>query len=217
MDFLLDPRFAGAIGLMVLLTIAPGPDMALVTATALSRGRMAAIRTSLGISTGTLIWATLSGFGVAALLAASAEAYAVIRLAGAAYLVYLGVRALAEALRRLGPVPDAVADDAQGERPGSRGRPYRQGLLTNLLNPKVGLFYTTLVPQIVDPGDPVALASIAVGLAHVTIGMIWLGLLAVLVDRAGNLLRRPRVRRALAGATGAVLVGFGLRVAADPG
>ncbi len=214
MDFLLDPRFAGAIGLMVLLTIAPGPDMALVTATALSRGRMAAIRTSLGISTGTLIWATLSGLGVAALLAASAEAYAVIRLAGAAYLVYLGVRALLEAVRLPRPVPDGVPDAAHAA---PRGRPYRQGLLTNLLNPKVGLFYTTLVPQIVDPGDPVALVSIAVGLAHVTIGTIWLGLLAVLVDRAGDLLRRPRIRRALAGATGAVLVGFGLRVAADPG
>jgi threonine/homoserine/homoserine lactone efflux protein len=213
-DFLLDPRFLGAIGLMVLLTIAPGPDMALVTATALSRGRAAAIRTTLGISTGTLIWATLSGLGVAALLEASAEAYAVVRLAGAAYLVYLGVRAILEAIRDRRPARDALPGPQPQQPP---GRPYRQGLLTNLLNPKVGLFYTTLVPQIVDPGDPIALVSIAVGVAHMTIGTIWLSLLAVLVDRAGDVLRRPRVRRTLAGATGAVLVAFGLRVAADPG
>jgi threonine/homoserine/homoserine lactone efflux protein len=218
MEFLLDPRFIGAIGLMILLTIAPGPDMALVTATALSRGRAAAIRTSLGISTGTLIWATLSGLGVAALLEASAEAYGVIRLAGAAYLIYLGLRALLEAFRRGEPASDGSVAGREGLEPQRpRGRPYRQGLLTNLLNPKVGLFYTTLVPQIVDPGDPIALVSIAVGIAHVTIGTLWLGMLAILVDRAGDLLRRPRIRRTLAGATGAVLVAFGLRVAADPG
>jgi threonine/homoserine/homoserine lactone efflux protein len=181
-----------------------------VTSTALLRGRAAAIRTALGISTGTLIWATLSGLGVAALLEASAEAYAVVRLAGAAYLVYLGVRAIVDAVRsRTTEDPDDAAQPV--------GRPYRQGLFTNLLNPKVGLFYTTLVPQIVDPGDPIALVSITVGLAHIAIGMAWLTMLAVLVDRAGDVLRRPRVRRTLAGATGVVLVGFGVRVAADPG
>ena len=219
MDALLDPRFVGAIGLMVLLTVAPGPDLALVTSTALLRGRAAAVRTSLGISSGTIIWATLSGFGVAALLAASSEAYAVVRLAGAAYLIYLGARALIEAIRREGPGRPPKIDlapvDAAPTRP--PGRPFRQGLLTNLLNPKVGLFYTTLVPQIVDSGDPIALVSIAVGVAHATIGLAWLSLLAVLVDRAGDVLRRPRIQRALAGATGTILVAFGLRVAVDPG
>jgi threonine/homoserine/homoserine lactone efflux protein len=209
---LLDARFIGALGLMVLLTISPGPDMALVTTTSLLHGRAAAIRTSLGISTGTLIWATLAGLGVAALLAASAEAFAVIRLLGAAYLVYLGARALLEAFRGptlVGAVTEPVPTTAAR-------RPYRQGLLTNLLNPKVGLFYTTLVPQLVDPGDPIALVSIAVGAAHATIGLAWLVALAVVVDRLGDVLRRPRIRRALAGATGTILVAFGLRVAVEP-
>ena len=106
MEAIADPRFLGALGLMVLLTIAPGPDMALVTTTALLRGRRAAIRTALGISTGTIVWATLSGLGVAALLEASAEAFAVVRLAGAAYLVYLGVRAILEAIRDRGGPAD---------------------------------------------------------------------------------------------------------------
>jgi threonine/homoserine/homoserine lactone efflux protein len=212
MEGLVDARFIGALGLMVLLTISPGPDMALVTTTSLLHGRTAAIRTSLGISSGTLIWATLAGLGVAALLAASAEAFAVIRLLGAAYLVYLGVRALLEAFRR--PVPDGAASDPVPTTVARR--PYRQGLLTNLFNPKVGLFYTTLVPQLVDPGDPIALVSIAVGAAHATIGLVWLVVLAVVVDRLGDVLRRPRIRRALAGATGTILVAFGLRVAVEP-
>jgi threonine/homoserine/homoserine lactone efflux protein len=212
MEGLVDARFIGALGLMVLLTISPGPDMALVTTTSLLHGRAAAIRTSLGISSGTLIWATLAGLGVAALLAASAETFAVIRLLGAAYLVYLGVRALLEAFR--GPVPDGAASDPVPTTVARR--PYRQGLLTNLFNPKVGLFYTTLVPQLVDPGDPIALVSIAVGAAHATIGLVWLVVLAVVVDRLGDVLRRPRIRRALAGATGTILVAFGLRVAVEP-
>lgn len=187
--------------------------MALVTSSALLRGRRAAFRTSLGIATGTMIWATLSGLGVAALLAASAEAFAIIRLAGAAYLVYLGIRAIIEATRGVGPSRDAGYSPTSA----AAGRPYRQGLFTNLLNPKVGLFYTTLVPQLVDPGDPIALVSIAVGIAHVTIGLTWLTLVAVIVDGAGDLLRRPRVRRTLGGITGGFLVAFGLRVAADPG
>ena len=99
MDVGLDPRIVGALGLMVLLTIAPGPDMALVISTSLARGRRAAFRTALGISTGTLIWATLAGIGVAAILEASAEAFTVVRLLGAAYLVYLRIRALVEAFR----------------------------------------------------------------------------------------------------------------------
>ena len=214
MEALLDPRVIGAFGLMVLLTIAPGPDMALVTATSLARGRRAAFRTSLGISTGTVIWATLSGFGVAALLQASAEAFTVVRLAGAAYLCLLGVRAIRDAFTH--EVEPAVAAEAS-DRALRFGRPFRQGLLTNLLNPKVGLFYTTLVPQIVDPGDPIAVVSVGVGVAHATIGLAWLALLGAAVDRAGDVLRRPRIRRTLAGFTGGMLVFFGVRVVADPG
>jgi RhtB (resistance to homoserine/threonine) family protein len=215
MDAVLDPRIVGALGLMVLLTIAPGPDMALVISTSLARGRRAAVRTALGISTGTLIWAALAGIGVAAILEASAEAFTVVRLLGAAYLVYLGIRALIEGFRGgASPLDD---DRGPAPAPADRARPYRQGLFTNLLNPKVGLFYTTLVPQLVDPGDPIALVSILIGVCHVAIGLTWLALLAVLVDRAGDVLRRPRIRRSLAGITGGILVAFGLRVAADPG
>jgi threonine/homoserine/homoserine lactone efflux protein len=211
MDVLLDARILGAIGLMVLLTIAPGPDMALVTGTALLHGQRAAFRTTLGIATGTIVWATLAGIGVAALLQSSAEAFAVIRLAGALYLGFLGIQAL-HAIRGPAQPPSAI-DDAG---PARSGRQYLRGLLTNLLNPKVGLVYTTLVPQLVDPGDPIALVSIAVGIAHAVIGVAWLALLAAVVDRAGPVLRRPRIQRALSALTGTVLVAFGLRVAADP-
>ena len=215
MDTLVDPRIVGLLGLMLLLTIAPGPDMALVTSTSLARGRRAGIRTSLGISTGTIIWATLSGLGVAALLEASAEAFTAVRIAGAVYLCYLGTRALLEAAR--GTADRDAHDASEAATVSDAGRPYRHGLFTNLLNPKIGLFYTTLVPQLVVPGDPIVLVSTLVGIAHATIGLAWLVSLATVVDQAGDLLRRPRVRRSLAGLTGGILIAFGLRVAADPG
>lgn len=215
MDALLDARIVGALGLMVLLTLAPGPDTALVTTAALARGRGAALRTSLGICCGVVAWGVLAGLGVAAVLAASAEAFTVVRLIGAAYLVVLGVRALIDAWRGAGELGAADGDERRAARNATL-QPFRQGLLTNLLNPKVGIFYTTLVPQLVDPGDPIALVSIAMGLAHATIGLAWLTALAMLVDRAGDVLRRPRVRRLLAGATGAVLIAFGVRVALEP-
>ena len=207
MEAIADPRFLGAIGLMVLLTIAPGPDMALVTTTALLRGRGAAIRTALGISTGTLVWATLSGLGVAALLAASAEAYTVVRLAGAAYLGYLGIWAVVEAVRdRGGPAdPDDVAQPV--------GRPYRQGLFTNLLNPKVGVFYVALLPQFLPAGsNPLAVGLLLAGV-HALISVVWFAALITLAFALDRRLRRPGTVRAIDGITGTTLIGFGVRLA----
>jgi threonine/homoserine/homoserine lactone efflux protein len=216
MEALTDPRVVGVLGLMVLLTVSPGPDMALVMGTALRGGRGPAIRTAIGICSGVVVWAALAGIGVAALLAASAEAFNVLRLAGAAYLVYLGVRAIRAAMR---------ADDAgvaAGALPGGPGASrfewrssFRRGLTSNMLNPKVGVFYTTLVPQVVDPGDPVAFVSLVLGVVHALMGIAWLAFLAAAVDRAGAVLRRPRVRRSLEATSGAVLIAFGLRVAAE--
>jgi RhtB (resistance to homoserine/threonine) family protein len=212
-DALADPRVVGALGLMVLLTVSPGPDMALVMSTALRAGRAAGVRTATGICTGVVVWSAFAGFGVAALLAASAEAFAVLRLAGAAYLVWLGVRAILGALRGALRGEVAVADPAPDAPAGGS---FRRGLTSNLLNPKVGVFYTTLVPQVVDPGDPAAFVAIVLGVAHALMGIIWLGFLAAAVDRAAGVLRRPRVRRTLEGLSGAVLIGFGVRVAAEP-
>jgi threonine/homoserine/homoserine lactone efflux protein len=187
-----------------LLTITPGVDMALVTRVALERGPRAARFTAAGICSGLLMWAALSAVGVAALLATSAEVYTVLRLAGAAYLVYLGVQGL---LRAAGP--------ERVEAPRAHGSPFRQGLLTNLLNPKIAVFYTTFLPQFIGPHDPVLATSLLLASIHAGLSLIWLSAYASVVARAGDVLRRGRARRALDAVSGFVLVGLGVRLALE--
>jgi threonine/homoserine/homoserine lactone efflux protein len=141
-------------------------------------------------------------------LAASETAYDALRLVGAAYLVWLGVQSLLAARRGY-----------QGELKAGPGRlgtsPFRQGLLTNLFNPKIALFYTTFLPQFIGPGDPVLLLSLAMASVHIVLGIVWLSAYAWLLDRAIEAFRDSRIRRALDSLTGVVLVGLGIRVAAD--
>ena len=203
------------LGVITLLTITPGADMAMVSRSVFLGGRAAAFATTLGIAAGCMLWALASAAGVAAILAASETAYDALRLVGAAYLVWLGVQSLLAAWRGHGeealgePVPAAP-----GGAPSLR-RPFRQGLLTNLFNPKIALFYTTFLPQFIRPGDPVLLLSIAMATVHIVLGIVWLTAYAWLLDRAVEAFRGSRVRRALDSVTGAVLVGLGIRVAAD--
>src|SRR5918996_6303444 len=190
--------FAGVVAVIVVL---PGPDMALVLQNGLARGRRAAVETALGINAGLLVWAVASALGVAALLHASAPAFTALKLAGAAYLVWLGLHALADAWRGSPDVPTAP--------PRRRARPFRQGLLSDLLNPKVALVYTTLIPQFVDPGRPALAQTLLLAAVFLCLGFVWLLSYALLVARAGELLRRPRVRRVLSAVTGAVLTALG--------
>jgi RhtB (resistance to homoserine/threonine) family protein len=194
--------FAGVVAVIVVL---PGPDMALVLQNGLAGGRRAAVETALGINAGLLVWAVAAALGIAALLHASAPAFTALKLAGAAYLVWLGLRALVAAWR--GSPPAATA----GQR--RRARPFRQGLLSNLLNPKVALVFTTLIPQFVDPTRPALVQTLVLAAVFLCLGLVWLLSYALLVARVGELLRRPRVRRVLSAVTGAVLTALGVRLA----
>lgn len=205
-------RLLAFIGIAIVLTITPGPDFALVTRVGLARGRTAARFTSLGVVTGHITWGIAAGTGLAAILHASSTVYSVLRLAGAAYLVWLGVHAL---LAR-----DAAS--TQSERPANTPMPprrrvsaYRQGLLNDLLNPKIGVFYTTLLPQFIAPGQPVFLTSALLATIFAAIVALWLGCYVVALDRADALFRRRGVRRALEWATGVTLIALGLRVATE--
>jgi threonine/homoserine/homoserine lactone efflux protein len=200
------------LGVIALLTITPGADMAMVSRSVFLGGRRAAFATTLGIAAGCMVWAIASAAGVAAVLAASETAYDTLRLVGGAYLVFLGVQTLLAA--RSGRYERG---QNSGLTPGPRGRsrPFRQGLLTNLFNPKIALFYTTFLPQFIRPGDPVLLLSIAMAGVHIALGIVWLSAYAWLLDRAVETFKSSRLRRTLDAVTGSVLVAIGIRVAAD--
>jgi threonine/homoserine/homoserine lactone efflux protein len=197
-----------------LLTMLPGPDTAVVIATAVNAGRRAATRASLGIAVGLLIWAAAASLGIAALLRTSAEIYTGFRIVCVAYLLWLAVGAFRSAFRRhRGELP---ADDAGS--PTRRLRlpwGFRQALVTALLNPKLGVFFVVFLPQFVPEGTSSMAMTLLFGAIQSAEALIWyliVGGLAVLVKTT---LSRPRVRRATAGVTGAIFTFFGVRLALD--
>ncbi len=203
-------NLVGFLGVAAVVTIAPAADFALVSRRALGSGVRAALITASGICSGVLVWGALSALGVAAIVTASADAYAVLRFAGAAYLVFLGFQALLRA-RRLRHEPAAPVDAAAVEDSGG----FRQGLVTNLLNPKVGIFYSAVLPQFVSHRDPVLLVSLLFASLHALMGMLWYSLSAHALCRGRRLFTGPRARAALETTTAAVLIGLGLRVATE--
>jgi threonine/homoserine/homoserine lactone efflux protein len=190
------------------LTLTPGLDTALVLRAALGQGRREAAATAGGIVAGLFVWGAAAAVGVSALLTASELAFDVLRYAGAAYLVWFGVRLLRRALR---PRPDGALP---GTAPGrSAWRAARLGLLTNLLNPKVGVFYVALLPQFLPAGsDPLAVGLLLAGV-HGAISLLWFAVLIALAGALAPRLRNPRTTRGIDGVTGAALVGFGIRLA----
>jgi threonine/homoserine/homoserine lactone efflux protein len=187
----------------------PGPDTALTIRNTLLGGRRAGVHTALGVSTGQTIWAVATAFGVAALLAASEPAFRALKLAGAAYLVYLGAQSLLAAVRG--------AHRTRAERAGTTLPPavaYRQGVISNLGNPKMAAFFLSLLPQFAS-GETTLVPLLALGLVFSTMTLAWLSAYAVAVARAGDFLRRGAVRRVLDAVVGVVLVALGIRVAID--
>ena len=192
---------------MAVIVVLPGPDMALVLQNGIARGRRAAVETAVGINTGLLVWAVAAALGIAALLRASAPAFTLLKFAGAAYLVWLGLRALTDAWRG---APGGSAGQASPRR---RASPFRQGLLSNLLNPKIALVFTTLIPQFVDPDAPAVAQTLLLASIFICMGLVWLTSYALVVARVATLLRRCVVRRVLNAVTGTVLMALGFRVA----
>ena len=200
-----------------LLTITPGADMALVMRHALGSGRRQAFFASLGIGLGCLIWGTASALGVAVVLAQSALAFTVLKYVGGAYLVYLGAQALRSAVRSESTTKrakDTKDESSECPRRGpSRSACFVQGLLTNLLNPKVAVFYLTFLPQFVAPDRPVLPQSIFLATTHVLMGLVWLTLYARFLDRMAAVLLTNRIRLRIEAVTGAVLMALGIRLA----
>jgi threonine/homoserine/homoserine lactone efflux protein len=195
----------------ILVTIIPGADMALVTRQVVMRGRRTAQATISGNLSGLVVHALALAVGLSALLVASATAYTAVKLAGAAYLVYLGVQSIRGA--RAGAASDG--GEAAAPRRGLGHNAYLQGLISTLLNPKPALFFLSYVPQFIDRDGSVALQVALLAAIHIAIGFVWLTFYASLVARMHAVFARPRVKAALARVTGAVLIGLGLRVATE--
>ncbi len=210
----MDPHIAAFVGVAALLTLMPGPDMALVTRNVLRGGRRVALPSALGVAAGCLAWGVGSSLGIAALVAASAEAYTVLRLAGAAYLTVLGLLALRSAMRPTTTPADNGADAATPAML-SRTAAFRVCMLNNLVNPKVGMFYVTFLPQFIPPGTPVFAMSVMLAGIHAAMGVVWFTVYGSAISQLGTALRTGRVRRGLEAATGLALLGFGLRIAIE--
>jgi threonine/homoserine/homoserine lactone efflux protein len=200
-----------AVSLLVIVT--PGPDTALTIRNSLAGGRRGGACTALGVASGQAIWTVAASAGIAALLVASEPAFVALKLAGAAYLVFLGAQALYGALRAGGSKAIRL-----GNRTSSGLAPLaacRQGVLSNLGNPKMAVFFTSLLPQFTPRGEASFLALLLLGLLFCTMTLAWLTAYAVAVAKAGDFLRRTRIRRALDALMGAVLVALGLRLATE--
>jgi threonine/homoserine/homoserine lactone efflux protein len=186
---------------LVLIAI-PGPDQALIVRNALVRGRAAGMQTMFGGATGLLVHSTAAALGISALLAASPTAYTALKLAGVAYLLYLGVRMLRAAGR-------ADADEVEPVR----GRAFSQGLLSNAMNPKVALFFLTFLPQFLPDHGPRLPAAIAMAAVFEVLYLAWFTGTIAIVEVVGDWLRRPRARAWMERVSGSTLIGFGARLA----
>jgi threonine/homoserine/homoserine lactone efflux protein len=200
------------VGVAALTIMTPGPDTALTVRNALLGGRACGMATALGVALGLAVWTVAASAGIAALLVASEPAFMAVKLAGAAYLVFLGAQSLWHAFRGHAG-RDAVHDHAP--RRLTPGAALRQGVVNDLGNPKIAVFFTTLLPQFAPSHGPAFFTLLAFGLVFCAMTLVWLTFYSVVIARAGEALRRPRVRRALDAIMGAALVALGVRVAAE--
>jgi threonine/homoserine/homoserine lactone efflux protein len=194
-------HFLAFLGVSAVVIATPGQDTALTIRNTLLGGRRSGVLTACGVSTGQAVWAVATSAGVAALLRASEPAFTAVKLAGAAYLLWLGLQTI---FRR-------STEHAAPRRRGSTA--FRQGIVSNLGNPKMAIFFPSLLPQFAD--TPVFGALLFLGLVFCAMTLVWLTGYAFAVAKAGDFLRRPRIRRALERVTGAVLIALGLRLAAE--
>jgi threonine/homoserine/homoserine lactone efflux protein len=204
----MDDRLIAFVGVSLAVVMIPGPDMALVARNVLRHGRAAGFGTSVGICAGVLFWAGAAAFGVSALLATSALAFTALKVAGGAYLIYLGISTL-----RGHDVSAAPTPSDRASLPLDRA--FLQGLISAALNPKLGVFFITLLPQFIGPGDPPAARALQLALVFEVIGLAWLILYTLLLGALGSVLQRPGAQKLIRRVTGTILVALGARVALE--
>ena len=206
---LVDTQLLAFIGISLLLSVTPGPDMAVVTKNALAHGRRGVVLTTTGIALALAMWVSATAVGLSALLRASGELLFVLKLAGAAYLAYIGVRTLLESRRR----PSDFLAEAPAPAPGHAI--FRQGFLSAISNPKLGVFFVTFLPQFVAPGQALLPRLLELGMVFAVIGWTWMNVYGLFITRIRDFITAPRVRQWMQRVTGVVLLGFGARLAVE--
>ena len=204
---MLDPQVVAFAGIAALLTVTPGADTMLVIRNVSQRGRRAGYLATLGICCGVFVHAAFSALGISLIIASSAIAFEMMRFAGAGYLVWLGLKSLRDGWRGRNLLVDASTTKT-GQR-----QAFLEGFITNLLNPKVVIFYLAFLPQFISAGDAVFAKSMLLATIHFIEGIVWLGLVAWFLSRLLHWLRRPAFVRGLDYASGGVLTAFGLMLA----
>ncbi|TMC82851.1 MAG: LysE family translocator [Chloroflexi bacterium] len=206
---MIDTQLIAFAGVSLLLAVTPGPDMAVVTKNALAHGRRGVVLTTSGIALALVIWVTATAVGLSALLRTSGELLVALKLIGACYLAYLGIRTLVESRSRppdlLAGIPPAASAHAV----------FRQGFLSAISNPKLGVFFVTFLPQFVLPGQQVLPRLLLLGVTFAVIGWIWMNVYGLFVTRLRSVITAPRVRQWMQRVTGVVLLGFGARLALE--
>jgi len=204
-----DTQLLAFVGVSLLLAVTPGPDMAVVTKNALAHGRRGVLLTTTGIGLALVIWATATAVGLSAVLRASGDLLFVLKIAGAAYLAYLGVRTLLDSRRR-------PADLIAGTPPPAPAHAiFRQGFLSAISNPKLGVFFVTFLPQFVGPAQSLLPRLLELGFVFAVIGWTWMNVYGLLITRIRDFITAPRVRQWMQRVTGVVLLGFGARLALE--
>jgi threonine/homoserine/homoserine lactone efflux protein len=205
--------FLAFVSISAFVIMTPGPDTAMTIRNTLIGGRSAGLFTALGISIGLTIWALATSVGLVALLIASEPVFLAVKYAGAAYLIFMGLQALWGAF--LGKEPPATGTAPVARRGLTPFAALRQGVISDLSNPKIAAFFSSLLPQFVPAGETSVAALFLLGVTFSLMTFAWLTVYAIVVARAGDWLRRGKIRRVIEGVTGAVLVALGIRLASE--
>jgi RhtB (resistance to homoserine/threonine) family protein len=208
----MEKSILGFLFISIVVIVTPGPDTALTIRNVFAGGRRAGFATALGVATGQLVWALFTSLGLVALLLASTPVFHALRLLGAAYLVYLGVQSLRSSFTvTAGVSPRSCRSSG---RPLPLQRAFRQGLINDLANPKMAIFFASVLPQFAQPGHGMFAQLTVLGSVFAALTLTWLSLYSVVLSLASEWLQGSAVRRTIDGVAGVALLGLGVRVAA---
>jgi threonine/homoserine/homoserine lactone efflux protein len=212
---MIDNQLLAFAGLAFVITITPGADTMLVMRSVLASNRQAGIVTTIGICTGLLVHAFFSALGLSLILVRSATAFEIVKLVGGCYLIFLGSQSAWQAFQKNSSIEAKEAEPSKSIGNKSTKQFFMSGLLTNLLNPKVALFYLAFLPQFIRPTDSLLLKSVKLGSIHLSFTFMWLIVVAVLVGQLRQFLTHPQVMRVLLATTGFILMGLGAWLALE--